>query len=93
MITIEMVEKAWSNLLEFTKVIEKKEDMSLLAYAEVRFRSRYDDLHKNWDENHAYIFMKAMKQLAEYFGFECPEFEKPENKQEGGFYENLKIYS
>lgn len=73
MLTIETVEKAWANFDKFKETAEQH-DFPRILMIDLRFKPFYDDLHKNWDEHHAEVFMNGMKQVSEIFGFECPEF-------------------
>lgn len=75
MITIELVEKAWANFDKYKETAEQHEFPKLLMF-DMRFKPLYDDLHVNWDEHHALVFMRGMEMLAKHFGFACPAFEK-----------------
>jgi hypothetical protein len=44
----------------------------------MKFEPLYNDLHKNWDEHHALIFMKWMQKVGEHFGFKVPDVSKGE---------------
>lgn len=73
--TIEQVEEAWANFKKFTETAEQH-DFPMLAMIQFKFEPLYDDLHKNWDEHHAEIFMKWMAEFGKRLGFKVPGFEK-----------------
>ena len=59
MITIEHVDKAWSR---FEKLKETAEQymFTRLMLVDLKFTKFYKDLHENWDEHHAEIFLNGM---------------------------------
>ena len=75
MITIELVDKAWANFDKFKETAEQHDFFSLFML-DVKLARMYNNLHVNWDENHALIFMQCMEKVAKQFGFECPHFER-----------------
>ena len=70
MITIEKIEEAWSNYERYKETAEQHEFPTLLML-DMKVKPYYDDLHKNWDENHAKMFMALMQKIGKHFGFEC----------------------
>lgn len=77
MITIDIIEEVWRNFDEFKERAEQHNFPKLLQL-DISLSWYYKDLHKNWDEEHGLIFMRAMQKIAKYYGFECPEFEEGE---------------
>ena len=73
MITIEVVDEAWSNLNRFKETAEQHDFPKLLSI-DTLLEPLYEDLHKNWDEHHAEIFMMWMFEFSKQLGFKCPEF-------------------
>ena len=72
MLTIEKIDEVWANYAEFKEQAEQHDFPRLLMF-DLRLIPLYEDLHKNWDEHHAEIFMKGMKKVSEYFGFPYPK--------------------
>lgn len=75
MITIELVEEAWANFDKYKETAEQHEFPTLLLI-DSRFVPLYNDLHANWDDHHALVFMRGMELLSKRLGFKCPAFEK-----------------
>lgn len=73
MITIEVVDEAWSNLDRFKETAEQHDFPKLLSI-DALLEPLYEDLHKNWNEHHAGIFMMWMLEFSKQLGFKCPEF-------------------
>lgn len=76
-ITIEMVDEVWGNFDKYKETAEQHEFI-MIALLDLRLQAMYNDLHTNWSEAHALIFMRLMKNVSERFGFECPAFEEGE---------------
>jgi mannosyltransferase OCH1-like enzyme len=76
--TIEHVEEAWNNFLKYTETAEQHEFPQLIMI-HVKGEPLFKDLHDNWDENHAELFMRFMRMMGERFGFKVPE---PPQKEE-----------
>lgn len=72
MLTLEHIDKAWASYEKFKETAEQH-DFASIAFWDFKTVPLYEDLHKNWDEHHAEIFMKGMKFLSSRFGFELPE--------------------
>ena len=70
--TIEHVDEAWNNFKKYTETAEQHEFVKL-AMVQFKFEPYYIDLHENWDEHHAALFMKAMAEFGKHFGFKVPE--------------------
>lgn len=75
MITIEMIDEVWANFDKFKETAEQH-DFPMILMIDMKSKPLYEDLHANWDEHHAFIFMKWMQDVANLFGFKCPEFEE-----------------
>lgn len=78
MITIDIVDKAWSNFEKYKETAEQHEFIKLII-ADAKTKPLYDDLHANWNVHHAFVFLEWMQKLAVHFGFECPDFSEGEN--------------
>lgn len=64
--TIEDVEKVWNRLKKCEDEAEQPIFASL-AFIHLKMDPLYNDLHKNWDESHAEIFIRAMENLCKVF--------------------------
>lgn len=71
-VTIEQVDEAWGNFLKYTETAEQHEFVGL-AMVQTKFEPLYKDLHANWDEHHAEVFMAWMRKIGEKLGFKVPE--------------------
>lgn len=76
-VTIAHVEEAWGNFLKFTETAEQH-DFPGLALVQFKFGPLYNDLHKDWDEHHALIFLKWMQVMGKHFGFKVPDISEGE---------------
>lgn len=73
MLTIEKIDEAWANFDKFKETAEQH-DFPTILMLDLRLKPYYDDLHKNWNEHHAEMFMRAMQKIGKHLGFKCPEF-------------------
>lgn len=71
-VTIEHVEEAWGNFKKYTETAEQHE-FSTLAAIQCIGEPLYEDLHENWDEGHAEVFLKWMQKVGKSCGFEVPD--------------------
>lgn len=74
MITIEKIDEAWAAFDNYKAQAEQHE-FAKIFFMDRKLTPLYNDLHRNWDEGHALIFMRGMRIAATLFGFECPDFE------------------
>lgn len=68
MITIKDIDKAWDNYRAFKDTAEQH-DFPKILMLDLKLIPFYEDLHKNWDERHAAIFMEALGKVGQHFGF------------------------
>lgn len=66
--TITDVEEAWKQFDDIKEHAEQH-DFPRLLYCDLKLSPLYDDLHQNWDEHHAEVFMKAMTIMLRPFGY------------------------
>lgn len=57
--TIDDVEKIWKKLDKIALLAEQH-DFAELAWIDAKFKPMYKDLHENWDDHHAEVFMRYM---------------------------------
>ena len=72
MLTLEYIDKAWASYEKFKETAEQHDFPYILMW-DLKLIPLYEDLHKNWDEHHAEIFMKGMAIISGQFGFKLPE--------------------
>ena len=70
-VTLEHVENAWGSFKKYTETAEQHEFVGL-ALVQMKFEPLYNDLHENWDEHHAGVFLKWMRKIGEHYGFKVP---------------------
>ena len=66
--TIKDVEQAWARFQEIGERAEQHHFIHLLLI-QSKFEPLYNDLHENWDEHHAEIFIKGLNKVLEPFGY------------------------
>ena len=68
MITIEDVNKAWSNYEAYKETAEQHEFL-LIFMTDLKLVPLYKDLKENWNDHNAEIFMKCLGEVGKQFGF------------------------
>jgi hypothetical protein len=58
-LTIEEIDKAWATFLERADRAEQYQ-FARIAYIQRRLEPLFNDLHKNWDNHHANVFLKGI---------------------------------
>lgn len=80
--TIDIVEKLWE---EFEERVDRAEQYQFpdIMFFHLRLEAMYKDLHVNWNEDHAKIFMNCIKIAYEKLGWRPSEIIdlKKESKQ------------
>lgn len=61
-VTIEDVDKVWDQFVKYTEEAEQYQFPSL-ALIQSTAEPLYNDLHKNWNEEHAAVFILGMNAL------------------------------
>ena len=68
-ITIQYIENEWKRFLERADRAEQYQ-FAQIVYWHIRLEPLYIDLHKNWDEHHAEIFMRGLNVMYKSLGWE-----------------------
>lgn len=66
--TIEYIDSLWNKFSEYKERAEQHEFVAI-AMLDMKLVPLYNDLHNNWDEHHAEIFARYMKEkVFSHFG-------------------------
>ena len=67
--TIADIERVWQRYNKLRDEAEQH-DFPFLMMWDAKLSWGYEDLHKNWDDHHAEIFMNGMNMVFTHFGLE-----------------------
>ena len=77
--TIEKIDEIWNGFKQRADRAEQYQFPQILMW-QLKLEPLYDDLHKNWDSNHAEIFVKMVKFMYRNLGWEVDEVGQDNNQ-------------